>query len=516
MKAAIYCRVSTEDQEKEGTSLQTQLEACRNYCQGKGYDVAYSYSEAYSGLTLDRPHLNELRELVRNEQIDVAVVYCLDRLSRDPTHGVILTQELERNDVTLEAVTEDIDNTELGKLISYIRGFASKLEAEKIKERTSRGRRAKAKLGYMPGGGFARTYGYDYIKKHDGNSGRRVINEREAEWVRQMYRWLVNDGIASTGITNRLNSLEVPTKRGGYWSKQVVLAILTNKSYTGRTYAFTTERNGAKYGRPKEDWIEIPGVTPAIIDDMTFEAAQRQLQLNRQKTVTTPKHEYLLRGHLRCRQCGRAYTGGIHSRIVKGIRYAKTRYRCMGKVRVHTPFNRCANRNWMADALEGMVWAELERYLSNRDLIISELENQRQEAGQISVFEAELERVERQLRAADREQHQLLQWALKDFPADQVEAENRRLNKAKETLKAQKAELETQLKTSKEAVINVPKLQGFIEQMQAGIKSLDFEGKRLALDMLGITVWLDGDSIEVTGTIDPEVGVTQTTQVWLS
>ena len=170
----------------------------------------------------------------------------------------------------------------------------------------------------------------------------------------------------------------------------------------------------------------------------------------------------------------------------------------------------------MANGLESMVWAELERYLSDRDLIIDALNNQRQEADQVSVFEAELERVERQLKAADREQHQLLQWALKDFPADQVEAENKRLNKAKDTLKAQKVELETQLKTSKEAVINVPKLQGFIEQMQAGIKSLDFEGKRLALDMLGITVWLDGDGIEVTGTIDPEVGVTQTMQVWLS
>ena len=41
---AIYCRVSTDNQEAEGTSLQTQLEACRNYCQGKGYDVAYRFS----------------------------------------------------------------------------------------------------------------------------------------------------------------------------------------------------------------------------------------------------------------------------------------------------------------------------------------------------------------------------------------------------------------------------------------------------------------------------------------
>ncbi len=71
MRAAIYCRVSTDNQESEGTSLQTQLEACRNYCQDKGYDVAYRFSEAYSGLTLERAKLNELRDLVRNEQIDV-------------------------------------------------------------------------------------------------------------------------------------------------------------------------------------------------------------------------------------------------------------------------------------------------------------------------------------------------------------------------------------------------------------------------------------------------------------
>src|SRR4030067_1185022 len=163
MKAAIYCRVSTNNQEREGTSLQTQLENCLTYCQGKGYDVSYRFSEAYSGLSLERPELDKLRELVRTEAIDVLVCYSLDRLTRDPGHGVIITQELEKHHVTLEAVTEDVDNSELGKLISYIRGYAAKVEALKIKERTMRGKRARARGGRIPNGNGLNLSGWDHI-----------------------------------------------------------------------------------------------------------------------------------------------------------------------------------------------------------------------------------------------------------------------------------------------------------------------------------------------------------------
>ncbi len=170
----------------------------------------------------------------------------------------------------------------------------------------------------------------------------------------------------------------------------------------------------------------------------------------------------------------------------------------------------CRNRSWRADKLEALVWGELTRYLSDRDLIINELEKQRQDANQIGVFENELQQVERQLKAIDRDQRQLLQWALKGFPEDQVISENKRFNKTRESLTAQKAELEAQLMASQEAIINVPNLERFIEQIQDKLPTLDFEGKRLALDMLGITIWLDGDNVEVTGTIDPDSVIVST------
>jgi len=515
MRAAIYCRVSTEDQEREGTSLQTQLEACLSYCRDKGYEVAHRFSEAYSGLTLDRPRLNELRELVRAGDIDVIVVYCLDRLSRDPTHGVILTQELEKHHVTLEAVTETVDSSELGKLISYIRGFASKLEAEKIRERTMRGKKARAKEGRIPGGGFAKLYGYDYIPVTSENGGRRVVNETEAKWVKQIFHWLADEGLTTTTITLRLRALRAPTKTGKPWVKQTVLSIVRNLAYTGRTYAFTMKRGGIKYGKPREEWIEIPGdVTPAIISQEMFGAAQKQLEVNRQKAKRNMKREYLLRGHIYCQKCGHSYCGHTKAKYAYGKRYEARRYKCIGGRKMDYPLSTCDNKSWSADKLEALVWAQIERVLDNPELIINEIEKQRQDANQLGVLEDELQLIERHLKALDRDQEQLLQWALKGFPDNMVIAENKRINEKRDILEAQKAELETRTKASQEATVSLPKLERFVELMRQKLTTLDYETKRMALDMLNIKVWLDGDNVEITGTLPILEGAIVTMQSW--
>ena len=209
MKSAIYCRVSTEGQEQEGTSLQTQLEACLKYCETKGYEVAFKYSEAWSGLSLERPKLNELRELVRSEQIDAVVVYSLDRFSRDPVHGVILMQELEKHNVVLEAATENVDNSEVGKLVFYIKGYAAKLDAERRRDATGRGKKAMLASGRLPQGTGVGIYGY----KWDKETKKRSILEHEARIVRRMFD-MVSEGKACFKIATILNENSVPTKNG--------------------------------------------------------------------------------------------------------------------------------------------------------------------------------------------------------------------------------------------------------------------------------------------------------------
>lgn len=356
-----------------------------------------------------------------------------------------------------------------------------------------RGKKERAREGRIPCGGFARLYGYDYIRVTQENGGRRVVNNNETKWVRQMFQWLVDDGLTTWAIAQKLNSLGVTSKLGNSWSRTTVWKILTNPAYTGKTtYAST---------------IELPNATPQIIDETLYNAAQRQLDINAKKAKRNTKREYLLHGYVYCRQCGRRYWSHFNGQRRKYGHQGYRRYVCSGRI-TKASINRCDNKSWMAYKLEDMIWAELERFLSNRDLIVSELEKQRQGTHQQGVFEAELHQVERHLKAIDHEQHQLLQWALKGFPDDQIEVENRRLNKARATLKAQKAELETQLKASQEAIVSIPKLENFIQHIQGRISALDLDGKRQALDMLGIKVWINNHSVEVTGMIEEKECVT--------
>ncbi len=331
---AIYCRVSTEDQEREGTSLDTQRQACLKYCQEKGYLAIHQFTETASGLTLDRPKLHELRRLVRVGEIKHIVIYCLDRISRDPTHGVILTQELEKYGVSLEAVTEDIDNSDLGKLISYIRGYAAKLESEKIKERTTRGIRARVIDKRLPVT-YRQPYGYSWDKENN-----RLIPNSDYNTARLIIDLSINGKsydfiIAELKLRGILSPTGLPE-----WNKHTISAIIRNPVYAGQFYAFKSKvrepnrRNGTTYGKtskeqlPSDQWVYIPEIE---IKEPIFTPEQQallldQLQKRQNLSQRNAKRNYLLRGMVFC-ETHRGKKG--EPRVYHGQpHYGRWRYSC--------------------------------------------------------------------------------------------------------------------------------------------------------------------------------------------
>ncbi|MFC1951591.1 recombinase family protein [Chloroflexota bacterium] len=322
-----------------------------------------------------------------------------------------------------------------------------------------------------------------------------MVNETEAYWVKQIFEWLVNEGLSTNAITYRLRDLKAPTKRSQHWNRSSVIQILKNPAYTGKTYAFTFYQSTNRR-KPQSEWIEIPSATPAIISEELFEAAQTQLQLNHEKSKRNTKQQYLLRGHLYCRQCGYAYCGHMD----RTIGY----YRCPGKLRIIAPVNRCANKNWRAGKIETLIWEKIEDVLDNPDFIATAIEKKHDDAKNIGTLEPELRLLERQLGALDREQKQLLQWALKGFPEDTVVAENKRINERRSSLQSRKVALETQIQASREAAVSLPNLEEHIQLVREKLTDLDFDMKRLALDMLNVKIWVDGSNVEITGTIPVE------------
>ena len=134
MKTALYIRISSDSQE-DGTSLETQQEGCLNKARELGCENPEVYKEIYSGMTLDRPVLTQLRDSVINGEIDTIICFNMYRLSRDPEDRIVLCCELKRAGCNLVLATETLGDSDEDKLVQYVQGYSAKIEAKMIRER---------------------------------------------------------------------------------------------------------------------------------------------------------------------------------------------------------------------------------------------------------------------------------------------------------------------------------------------------------------------------------------------
>lgn len=515
--AAIYCRVSTEDQGREGTSLQSQKEACLNKAHELGYQVSEEHilSEIYSGAELDRPELGKVRSLMKQQEIQAVLCHSTDRLARNPIHIAIIAEECENRGIKLVFVTEPLDSSPEGQLIRYVKGYAAQIEREKIKERTMRGKKMRAMAGRLPAGSHARLYGYDYIPGKGIGEGIRYINENQAYWVRQIFSWLTEEGMSTHAITYRLRGSGVPTPSGkGYWIESTVDNILRNPAYCGKTYAFTQtygepkyrmkvdtkRKNSGRIWRPKETWLEIPNATPPIISEELFEAAQKQLQRNRELSRRNAKNQYLLNGHIYCSRCRRSYWGYLHSANRGNKQYKYRRYHCSGSLKIVSPI-KCQNRTYLADYLEDTVWKQVETLLSSPELVLAELHRREQEAGENDFLEAELERVNGLV--TNREKQKARVWKAFEITGD--EERFRRdivaLDSEIKGLNEERLQLEKRITEREQVQVSAESIKNACELIKRNLGNLSFDHKRLALEALQIGVWVNGETVTIKGVI---------------
>jgi DNA invertase Pin-like site-specific DNA recombinase len=147
MRAAIYARVSTFDQEPEN-----QLQELRRYIEARGWSVVEYVDRGVSGAKDRRPALDQLVAAARSRKVDVLVCWRLDRLGRSLKHLITLLEELQALGVAFISLAEGIDaTTAAGKLQMHILAAIAEFERGRIRERVlaglQRARRAGTRLG---------------------------------------------------------------------------------------------------------------------------------------------------------------------------------------------------------------------------------------------------------------------------------------------------------------------------------------------------------------------------------
>lgn len=371
LRIALYARVSTDEQ-REGQTILSQLDELRRFADQKHWIVVDTYKDdGWSGAILERPELDRLRDDAAKAQFDAVLVNDVDRLARDVSHLGVIKRALELQGIQLIFRKLPVENSPTNNLLINILGSFAEFERELIADRTRRGRRHKVEACQQFLGCLA-PYGFRYLPKHmtSAGAGELVMVPEAAALIRKIYRWVDIERLSAHQVVHRLNHLNIPPPRNGSsWQKSSILRILRNEIYAGIWYynkhAKSRGASSAPDGRPRvsmrlrsrQEWIAL--VLPEslrIIDRARWERVQRCLDQNRAFSRRNTKHNYLLRGLLRCGACSSAYVGEPgHGRYY---------YRCASRCRKLPSIKE--------DRLNEIVWNTVTTLLLNPDTATAE------------------------------------------------------------------------------------------------------------------------------------------------
>jgi len=409
-RAAVYARVSSEQQEKEET-IASQMAAIQVYAHEhnvKLIDEDIYMDEGYSGHVLRRPALDKLLDAVYEGRYRQVLIMNPFRLARNYGHQILLLEEFQRGDCEVIFIQRPIGHGPDEELLLQMQGVIAQYEHAKIQERTRRGKLHRMRQGELVSG--QRVYGYEYVKRKGEIAAHFEIIETEAEVVRKVFHWYVHDGLALRSIAMRLRDASIPTVRGGRWSGAHIGRMMNNSLYIGTGYAHKIEavepkgRHGgyrkylksAQRKRPKEEWI--PFSAPGIVDEEIFELAQQRLQRNRELASRRTKGNYLLRGLLRCEHCHKAmYADTQTGSYVCG--YSRPAY---AKEYGASP---CENKRRLPVAqLDELVWCEVDKLLKKPSMLKKHYPNLREKihpratGGSPEKLDAKIAEVEKQIK----------------------------------------------------------------------------------------------------------------------
>ena len=286
--AGLYPRVSTDDQVREGFSLDEQEKEMKKLCMYKNYQIYKVYrEEGVSAKNMNRPKFQEMMQDLKDGKINRIIVYKLDRLTRSIQDLEVICKLIEKYHCSLDSVSEEINtDTAMGVFFIRMTTILAQLEIERTSERTKFGLKGAAKNGHFCG---KAPIGYRKINKE------LVIDDLESEVVKEIFDDYVN-GLSVCTITKKLNNKNALNRN---WRTTTIDRMLSNYIYCG-DYLYGKR---AKNMKP----IHLENICPAIIDKETFKMVQTQKERNLKNY--TRKHTYVYMQKIVCSKCNKIMGG---------------------------------------------------------------------------------------------------------------------------------------------------------------------------------------------------------------
>ena len=350
-RVALYARVSTDQQVREGDSIQAQITALREYAKKNGHEIVGEYiDDGVSGTLLnERDELQRMLDDVRDGKIELVIFTRLDRYFRNLKHYLNTQETLDQYGVPWIAIWESYTTaTAAGRLIinqmlSFAQ-FESENTSVRIRHVFDFKKQSKEVLsGQVP-------FGYKIVDKH------YEIDPDKAKIARSLFETYISTG-------NMCETMRLTQGQGLPKTQRGIKCMLQNRKYLGEAYGQT-------------------GYMPPIIDEETFDTVQRMLKMNIKSRRT---NVYIFSGLIWCSDCNNKMTGTTDEYHAKKRRYKI--YRCMYHYR---PLKTCQNSKSINES-------KLEKYLVEnlKDLAFADI--QEKENGKSVDYEKQIAATEKKL-----------------------------------------------------------------------------------------------------------------------
>ena len=497
-RAAIYARVSDKSQDTEDkTSISEQIGEMEAYCESKGLNITARYQEVGRGWSKKRPEFQRMLADARQGRFDTIVCWKSDRLSRGMYPAAALMEVVEAHQIRLEAVMDAIDMKTFGLMAAI-----GKIELDNFRERSTLGKRGTAKQGRVPMGGL--PYGYRI-----GDGGRPEVVEEQAEIVRRIFYMYVHEGMGSTSIAVQLTDEGIPTQTGKLlWRQSYIHYVLANATYTGtwvygKTRVISTDYGTKEYDQPRDTWIEVP--VPPLVDEETWERAQKLKKQRSRGAKRNTKVLYLLQHLLKCGECGHnfhAKSTWRTSSVRNGKKYhydlpaPRRYYKCNGMESLRL---RCRELHYIrAERLEEPIWSEVKRVLQNPDLIVAGIDTlDSQEGGGL---EEEIAQAERDLRSIQLEEDRAIRLFVSGkITEPQLDHQRRFITERLESARAKLDDSRAQEASGAEKRRLMEAVLAWAREVGQGLDELTPEQRREILQMIVEQIVIDRDNnVDIT------------------